>query len=134
MILDLAILGMSYRITIYLFADQMDVEEQELTCSRLQFRTRDGYEGEGLTEPLIATFNAPPDKWTSYDVTALALQYQDANRCEAGIAPLNCDNGPFLCRFLGGNQGIQANRKKGWSCGIPVIGNRELADLEMPTL
>ncbi|OAK94273.1 hypothetical protein IQ06DRAFT_363700 [Phaeosphaeriaceae sp. SRC1lsM3a] len=105
------------------------------------FRTRDGYEGEGLTEPTFVHWDVSKDWPFSgkgpkvYDVTALAQQYKNTNRCEAGIAPLNCDNGPFICHFIQhDNKWIQQLRKKEWECGIPIKGDTSLDTLEMPTL
>jgi hypothetical protein len=70
-----------------------------------------------------------------WDVTALAIQHKKTNRCKAGIAPLNCDNGPFICRFVEyGNKNIEDRRLKQWSCGIPVKGDKSLDQLELPKL
>ncbi|OAK93547.1 hypothetical protein IQ06DRAFT_354172 [Phaeosphaeriaceae sp. SRC1lsM3a] len=104
------------------------------------WRTRDGFEGEGLTEPLLSTWEIDPNNlfgggpMKEWDVTALAIQYEKATRCGKGIAPLKCDNGPFICRFVTGNENIQDSRKKKWSCGIPIKGEKSLDTLELPKL
>jgi hypothetical protein len=98
------------------------------------FRKRDGSEGEGLTDPTIIlwdrTWPAGDEKPRQYDVSKLALEYRDANLCEAGIAPLNCDDGPFLCYYTDYN--IWSNRKKQWVCGMPIKGEKSLDSLGLP--
>ncbi|KAH7398614.1 hypothetical protein DE146DRAFT_655143 [Phaeosphaeria sp. MPI-PUGE-AT-0046c] len=108
-------------------------EDPRLGPFSIGFRKRDGAEGEGLTDPVIITTN----NWLNedvkaYDVTKLASAYRSADRCDAGIAPLNCDSGPFLCRWVDYN--IWSNRKKQWSCGIPIKGDHSLDELELPAV
>lgn len=117
-----------------------DIKMLILTRDRVTWRTRDGFEGEGLTEPLLSTWEIDPNNlfgggpMKEWDVTALAIQYEKATRCGKGIAPLKCDNGPFICRFVTGNENIQDSRKKKWSCGIPIKGEKSLDTLELPKL
>ncbi|KAH7406378.1 hypothetical protein DE146DRAFT_647349 [Phaeosphaeria sp. MPI-PUGE-AT-0046c] len=101
------------------------------------FKKRDGSEGEGLTNPVIIHWDSSPFWYLGsgppvkiYDVSTLALQYRNANMCEAGIAPINCDNGPFVCRYV--DWDVWSNRKKKWACGIPVKGDHSLDSLELP--
>lgn len=105
--------------------------------NRISFRTKDGDEGEGLTEPMLATWgdnNIGPE-YKEWDVTALAHQTKTTNVCKKGIEPLHCDNGPFICRFVEyGNKNIEDRRIKQWSCGIPVKGDTSLDKIELPTL
>jgi hypothetical protein len=109
---------------------------QILTCDRITFRTRDGYEGEGLTEPFLSTWKGGAKflNYKEWDVTALAIQTERAYKCEKGITPLHCDNGPFICRFVTGNENIQDNRLKKWSCGIPIKDEKSLDKVDLPTL
>lgn len=103
---------------------------------RIQFRTRDGFEGQGLTEPIFRLESV--QNWKTWDVTALAIKRKDGKSCEKGLTPLNCDQGPFLCHFVtSGNANIEDGRVRRWSCGVPLRGENSLdtlPDLQWPYL
>ncbi|KAK4183337.1 fibronectin type iii domain-containing protein [Podospora australis] len=78
----------------------------------------DGTEGEGLTDPVVQLKEF--HNWKEIDVTGLSDRYEDMIRCEAGITPLNCAEGPFVCRWdHNGNTYVHQDRTKRWKCGVP---------------
>lgn len=85
------------------------------------FTQADGTEGEGLTDPVLQV--AALENSREIPVSALALEKDDADRCEGSLAPIGCHNGPFVCEFVNaGNTLIFADRTKRWHCGVPVLG------------
>ncbi|KAK0747220.1 hypothetical protein B0T21DRAFT_278685 [Apiosordaria backusii] len=80
----------------------------------ITFTKKDGDEGQGLTNPVVqlqSFYN-----WKEWDVTGLAYAVDKADRCEAGIAPLNCPEGPWVCTQI---DRYSHGRTKKWLCGVP---------------
>ncbi|KAF4979695.1 hypothetical protein FDECE_18023 [Fusarium decemcellulare] len=85
------------------------------------FTQRDGDEGEGLTNPVLHVKNV--GDWKEWDITGMSYAYDKKELCEAGITPINCPNGPYICSWvIGGNTPIQQDRSKRWRCGVPKVG------------
>lgn len=92
-----------------------------MTIYSVEFTKRDGDEGEGLTNPVLQVENV--NNWKEWDVTGMSYAYSHAQDCKAGIAPLRCHKGPWVCRWVeGGNTDILSDRSKRWSCGVPKRG------------
>ncbi|KAK5171137.1 uncharacterized protein LTR77_004281 [Saxophila tyrrhenica] len=86
----------------------------------ITFSQKDG-EGEGLTNPILQLEYV--NNSLEFDVASLASYYKDKSDCEAGITPLNCADGPFICGYGDmGNSYIYDSRLKRWQCGMPKVG------------
>ncbi|KAH7408749.1 hypothetical protein DE146DRAFT_777386 [Phaeosphaeria sp. MPI-PUGE-AT-0046c] len=111
-------------------------EDPRIGKFEIQFRTKDGFEGQGLTEPIFRLESF--QNWKTWDVTAQSIKTSDARSCERGLTPLRCDQGPFLCRHVtSGNAVVKDGRVRRWSCGVPVKGDQslmKLPDLKWPYL
>lgn len=85
------------------------------------FTKKDGTEGEGLTDPVLSV--AAVDGGREFDVSAFSQVRKDGQQCEAGIAPIDCFDGPFICEYSeGGNTQIYDDRTKRYRCGVPKLG------------
>ena len=84
------------------------------------FTKKDGSEGEGLTDPVLAL--ASVDNWRKFLVSELAYAHLEATRCLDNNGA-DCGFGPWLCTYGDtGSQYIFDSRYKPWKCGMPRIG------------
>jgi hypothetical protein len=98
--------------------------------SSITFTKKDGNEGEGLTDPVLQVKHV--DNWREIDVSGLSSAEEQADGCEAGLAPIDCHQGPWICHFAhygDSNESIFGSRKKRWQCGVPKQGAKFPEDL-----
>ncbi|KAI1875802.1 uncharacterized protein JN550_002088 [Neoarthrinium moseri] len=93
-----------------------DGGKKEIGEFSVNFTKRDGWELQGLTNPILQVKHVAD--WKEWDVSSMSSARAHANLCEKGISPLGCHKGPWV---EGGNTPIVNDCSKRWSCVVPKI-------------
>jgi hypothetical protein len=98
----------------------------------ITFTGKDGYDGEGLTQPVLQLKDI--GDWAAMPVKDLAADNHEKVNCE-NHGGLNCPDGPYLCTWhYPGNSWPWDGRTRRWTCGVPLRGqNFEGLDSNVPT-
>ncbi|KAF2826947.1 hypothetical protein CC86DRAFT_466719 [Ophiobolus disseminans] len=85
----------------------------------IQFSGKDGIDGQGLTSPLLQVKDV--GNWKEIPVSDLAAKMAEDDECRDHLGT-TCDDGPYVCMWLGGPYEREKGRTRKWRCGVPKTG------------